>query len=58
MDVDEYHCPPSEKPKSEKQCNMTSCPEVKIKAKRMKFFQVNKLDKVSGRFRLTQVKIV
>ncbi|XP_035828509.1 ADAMTS-like protein 1 [Aplysia californica] len=46
VDVDEYHCPPSERPESDRPCNLTACPEVRIKQKKMKFFQVNKLDKV------------
>lgn len=46
VDVDEYHCPPSQKPESERPCNVSACPEVKIKEKQMKFIQINKLDKV------------
>ncbi|CAG5116554.1 unnamed protein product, partial [Candidula unifasciata] len=46
VDVDEYHCPPGEKPEAERPCNVTACPEVQIKEKHMKFFQINKLDKV------------
>ncbi|KAH9494936.1 Protein madd-4 [Bulinus truncatus] len=46
IDVDEYHCPPTEKPEAERVCNISACPELKIQEKKIKFFQINKMDKV------------
>ncbi|XP_013096566.2 ADAMTS-like protein 3 isoform X1 [Biomphalaria glabrata] len=46
LDVDEYHCPPTERPEAERICNMSACPELKIKELQMKFFQMNPMDKV------------
>ncbi|XP_070177098.1 protein madd-4-like [Littorina saxatilis] len=46
VDVDDYHCPPTERPPSERACNETACPTVRIKRHSMKFFQLNKMDRV------------
>lgn len=46
VDVDEYNCPPSERPQGERQCNQGACPEIKIKQRPMKFIQINKIRKV------------
>ncbi|KAK3799071.1 hypothetical protein RRG08_051354 [Elysia crispata] len=46
VDVDEYNCPPSERPVGEKQCNLSACPAVRIKQRPMKFIQINKIRKV------------
>lgn len=46
IDVDDYHCPPTERPPSEQVCSEGDCPVVRIKRRSMKFFQLNKMDKV------------
>jgi len=46
IDVDDYHCPPTERPPSERTCNEGACPTVRIRRQSMKFFQLNKMDKV------------
>ncbi|CAL1528734.1 unnamed protein product [Lymnaea stagnalis] len=46
VDVNEYHCPPTEKPASERLCNVSACPELKIKVKHMTFFQINLVEQV------------
>ncbi|XP_025078114.1 ADAMTS-like protein 1 isoform X1 [Pomacea canaliculata] len=45
-DVDEYHCPPTEKPVSELACNESPCPIVRIKRQTLRFFQLNKMERV------------
>lgn len=47
MDVDEYNCPPTEKPQAEQPCDLGKCPTIQIKQQSMRFFQLNKMDKVS-----------
>ncbi|KAK7484024.1 hypothetical protein BaRGS_00024759, partial [Batillaria attramentaria] len=46
IDVDGYHCPPTEKPESERACNEGTCPTIRIKRQTMRFFQLNKMNKV------------
>ncbi|XP_076443414.1 protein madd-4-like [Babylonia areolata] len=46
IDVDEYLCPPTQRPPSERPCKERECPKVRIKRQSIRFFQLNKMDRV------------
>ena len=46
VDVESHNCRPSERPETAKPCNETSCPEIKIREHKMKFFQLQKIPKI------------
>ncbi|XP_071086496.1 protein madd-4-like isoform X1 [Haliotis cracherodii] len=44
--VNYMECRPSDRPHSEKPCNLSVCPEIRIKEQQLRFFQLNKMKKV------------
>ncbi|KAL8616635.1 hypothetical protein ACOMHN_031617 [Nucella lapillus] len=46
IDVDRYLCPPTQRPPSERPCTERECPRVRIRRQSIRFFQLNKMNRV------------